>query len=91
MIIETWGFSNAIAEAADEHECLDREHSGGSDITDIVIVANQLAHLDIEDSEAQQALVLLPSFRKVGIGPDELKVLLEESEEEINSITTALG
>ena len=90
-IIETWGFPEAVAEAADEHELLEREHYGAADITDIVIVANQLAHLDIDDSEAQQALVLLPSFRKVGIGPDELKVLLEESEEEINSITTALS
>jgi len=90
-IIETWGFPEAIAEAADEHELLEREHYGAADITDIVIVANQLSHLDIDDSEEQQALVNLPSFRKVGIGPDEMKVLLEESAGEINSITAALG
>lgn len=90
MIIETWGFSDAIAEAADEHECLDREHFGGADITDIVIVANQLSHLDSDDSEGQQALVQLPSFSKTGISPDDLVVILEESDEEIASMATAL-
>ena len=90
-IIDTWGFPDAIAEAADEHEWLEREHSGGADITDIVIVANQLAHLDINDSEAHQALLQLPPCRKVGVGPDDLKILLEESDGEISSITGALG
>lgn len=89
-IIETWQFPEAIAVAADEHEWLERDHAGSADITDIVIVANQLAHLDIDDSEAHQALVSLPPCRKVGIGPDALKNLIQESEEEINSITAAL-
>ena len=90
-IVETWGFPEAVAEAVDEHELLEREHYGAADITDIVIVANQLAHLDSNDSEAQQALLLLPSFRKVGVGPDEMKLLREESDGEINSVTAALG
>lgn len=90
-IIETWEFPEAIAEAVDEHEWLDRERHGSADITDIVIVANQLAHLDINDSEAHQALLLLPSCKRVGIGPEELKNLLNESEEEIGSLTAALG
>lgn len=91
VIIETWGFPDAIAEAVDEHEWLEREHFGGADITDIIIVANQLAHVDINDSEAHQALLLLPPCRKVGIGPDELKILLDESDGEISSIRAALG
>lgn len=90
-IIETWEFPDAIAEAADEHELLEREHFGPADITDIVIVANQLAHLDINDDEECQALLLLPPCSKVGIGHDDLKVLLEESDGEISSITDALG
>jgi HD-like signal output (HDOD) protein len=90
-IIDTWEFPDAIAEAADEHELLEREHYGAADITDIVIVANQLAHLDINDSEAYQTLLLLPPFRKVGLGPDDLKIFLEESNGEISSITAALG
>ena len=90
-IIDTWGFSDAIAEAADEHELLEREHYGAADITDIVIVADQLAHLDINDSDAYQALLLLPPFKKVGIGPDDQKILLEESDGEIGSITAVLG
>ena len=90
-IIETWGFSEAIAVATDEHECLEREHIGSADITDIVIVANRLAYLDTCDSDGQQALAQLPSFSKVGIVPGELEVILEESEEEITSMTAALG
>ena len=90
-IIETWEFPEAIAEAVDEHELLEREHYGPADITDIVIVANQLAHLDINDSEARQALLLLPSCKKVGVGPDELSILLNESDGEIDSLTAALG
>jgi len=90
-IIETWEFPEAIAEATDEHELLEREHFGPADITDIVIVANQLAHLDINDREAHQALMQLPSCGKVGIGPDDLKDLMEGSDEEISSITAVLG
>lgn len=90
-IVETWGFSDAIAEAVDEHEVLEREHYGGADIADIVIVANQLAHLDVNDNDACEALLLSPSCKRVGIGPDDLKTLLEESDEEISSITAALG
>jgi HD-like signal output (HDOD) protein len=91
MIIETWGFPDAIAEAADEHALLDREHSGDADITDIVIVANQLDHLDVHDTEARETLLQLAACKTVGIGHDELNVLLEESEEEISSITAAMG
>ena len=90
-IVETWGFSDAISEAVDEHELLEREHYGNADITDIVIVANQLAHLDANNSEAHQALLQLPPCGRVGLGVDDLQVLLDESEGEINSITAALG
>jgi HD-like signal output (HDOD) protein len=90
-ILETWGFPDVIAIAADEHEWLDRDDHEVVNITDIVIVANQLSHLDINDTDTHQALLQLPSFRKVGIGPGDLQVILEESDEEIGSITAALG
>jgi len=90
-IIETWEFPEAIAEAVDEHGLLEREHFGGADIADIVIVANQLAHLDVDDTEAHQALLQLTPSRKVGLGPDDLHLLLQESDAEISSITAALG
>jgi len=90
-IVENWGFPDSIAEAVDEHELLDRNHFGSADITDIVIVANQLAHLDPEDSEAHQALLSLPPCGRVGLGLEDLKSLLEESADEISSITAALG
>ena len=89
-IIETWGFPGTIAEAVDEHECIDREHFRGADITDIVIVANQLSHLEPDDSEGLKALSHIPSSVKIGIRPDELEIFLNESEEEISSITAAM-
>jgi len=90
-ILETWGFPEVIAMAADEHEWLDRDDHEDVNITDIIIVANQLAHLDSNDTEARKALLQLPSSGKVGIGPVDLTVILEESGEEIGSITAALG
>ena len=70
---------------------LEREHHGAADITDIVIVANQLSHLDIDDTEACRALMQIPSCRRLGIGPDDLHKLLQESAEEIGSLAAALG
>ena len=90
-IIETWGFPEVIAVAVDEHEWLERDASDDVGITDIVIVANQLAHLDNDDAEARQHLLQLQSSGKIGIGPDDLKALLEESGEEVGSISVALS
>lgn len=90
-IIETWGFPDVIAVAVDEHEWLERDDSEGVSITDIVIVANQLTRMDMDDTETHQALLQLPSSRKVGLGPDDLRAILEESDEEVGSIATAMG
>lgn len=90
-IVEAWGFPEQIAEAVYEHETLDRELSGPADIVDIVIVANLLAHLGDPDYPEQPDLEQIPSCVRMQLDGETIKTILEESAEEIRSLSQALN
>ena len=90
-IVESWEFPEQIAEAVDEHEVLDREHFGPADLTDIVSVANLLAHLDEPDYAQDFDPSQMPACQRLNIDTDGIEELLQESEEEIRSMAQALN
>lgn len=89
-ILESWGFSEGIAQAVDEHEILDRTHIGPPDLTDVLTVANvlananQLERLDGLDRKA------VPAFDKLELTAEISKAILESSEAEMRSFIQAL-
>jgi putative nucleotidyltransferase with HDIG domain len=90
-IVESWGFPEEIAVAVDEHEILDREHFGKADLADVVLAANQLANRG-EPGRAQSPPVAeIPSFAKLSLGESIVAEVLAESEQEIHSMSQALG
>jgi len=90
-IVESWGFPEEIVDAVDEHELLDREKLGQADIADIVIVANLLANADEEQTTEQLELDQLPSVLRMKIDGETVWNLMQESDEEIRSMTQALA
>ncbi len=97
-IVESWGFPEHIVDAVDEHELIDREKEGMADITDIIIVANLLAKVeglhDMQDkSQVIEDLGLdeMPSLARMRFDGEDVLDFIEESEESIDSMMSALS
>jgi len=98
-IINNWDFDEAMMNVADEHELLDREPSTtghATDLTDVVLVANLMAHLieegdDGDDAEHIAEWVQIPAFSRLGLDAETISEIKDSSREEIDSIISALG
>ena len=90
-IVEAWGFPEPVADAVYEHETLERQPSGPVEIVDIVIAANLLAHLEDPDYPDLPELEQVPSCVRMKLDGETIGIILEESAEEIQSLTQALG
>lgn len=90
-IVEAWGFPESVAEAVNEHETLDRELTGPVDIIDIVIVANLLAHMQDPDYPEHPEPDQVPSCVRMNLDSEAIKAVLEESAEEIRSLSQAIN
>jgi len=90
-IVEAWGFPEPIAVAVDEHEVLDREHPGRADVADVVLVANLLASREAAGQANLSAMASIPACVKLKIDEQLGMRVLAESEEEILSMSQALG
>lgn len=98
-IVESWGFPAHIVDAVDEHELIDREKVGNADITDIIIVANVLAKVEVLEDKSQEdkdqivedlGLDQMPSLTRMHFDGESVLSFIEESEEEIGSMMSAL-
>ncbi|HXK55865.1 MAG: HDOD domain-containing protein [Gammaproteobacteria bacterium] len=87
VIVESWGFLEQIADAVDEHEELDRIHFGPADIVDIVIVGNLIAN---GQDSACADMAGIPSCQRLNIDRKAVEQILQESSEELNSLSLAL-
>lgn len=88
-IVEYWGFNDSIVHAVDEYEILEREPFKGADITDMVLVANRIAQCENEE-DIPVSLEGLVSLDRMKATPKEIVDVLEECDEEIQSIVEAL-
>lgn len=98
-IIENWGFDEAMTNVADEHELYDRvpfTPGHATDLTDVVLVANLMAHLLEEGDQANEEEHLnewreIPAFQRLGLDDATIIEIKDSSREEIDSIISALG
>ncbi len=89
-IVESWGFPEQIVNAVDEHHVLDRKHAGEPDATDIVTVANLIAHLSESQCVDLPEMSKIPACIKLGVDEELSENLLLESKEEVRSLSQAL-
>ena len=89
-IVESWGFPEQIVNAVDEHHVLDREHAGIPDVTDIVTVANLVAHMADPQCADLPEMNKIPACVRLGVDEKLSESLLLESKEELKSLSQAL-
>ncbi len=88
-ILEAWGFSEEMANAANEHDDLQRPHAGPPDVIDVVITANLCAYWNTlgDDFDWSQ----FTAVQRLKLDHDALQEILKASHEEIQSIMQALS
>jgi HD-like signal output (HDOD) protein len=86
-IVESWQFPESIALAVDEQEVKERDRIGSADLSDLLFVANLIARAGIK---AAQLLDGLDALARMGMDSAKLHTVLLESEEEIQSMVSAM-
>ncbi len=87
-IIESWGFSEAQADAAESYRDLDR-HPEQTDLTDIVQIAWVLIEQPLETQET--VLAETPAFLRLALDADKADEVLRMSNDEIQALAQALS
>jgi putative nucleotidyltransferase with HDIG domain len=88
-ILESWGFSEEIANTANDHDDLQRHLLGQSDVTDVVITANLCAYWDKLGDDFDWSEVT--AAQRLKLDHDAIQEILKASSEEIQSILQALS
>jgi putative nucleotidyltransferase with HDIG domain len=78
-ILEDWHLPESVAIAADEHEIVDRAPDEALDVTDVVFVANLLAHLREGKIYEDVKLDTLPVWHKLELDLEAGLELLQKS------------
>ncbi len=85
-ILEHWRFSDSLVEVAAQHEDLDRPHSGGPDLVDIVQVANLQSHVGEDHPLGQIDWGRVSAFQRLGLNGDLQEIELTACAEEIDQV-----
>ncbi|MEJ2393185.1 MAG: HDOD domain-containing protein [Candidatus Thiodiazotropha sp.] len=88
-ILEAWGFSEEMANTANEHDDLQRPRAGTPDVTDVVITANLCAYWSELGDTFDWSEVT--AAKRLKLDHDAIGEILKESQEEIQSVMQALG
>ena len=89
-ILEAWNFSEEVALSADEHESLDRTHFGPPDLTDVVMVANLFSHQQYMDTLPDIDWESMPVLKRLNLTAEIAYEVIQDSQEEMQSIINAL-
>ncbi len=90
-ILENWDFAEEVANAVAEHEDITREHSGPTDLTDIVTVGNMMAAFADNPDNIELNMQGIRAFEKMQIDGAKCLDVMRESQDEINALRQALG
>jgi HD-like signal output (HDOD) protein len=90
-VLEKWGFNGTMAEAVGQQREHERTHRGEADLADILIAAVALAEARAEGRESLVRCAKIASVATLGLGPDELVVILRHTDHALESMRAALG
>ena len=90
-ILDAWDFSEDITTAADDHEDLYRSHFGPADLVDVVLVANLFSNIGHPDKNPELDRAKITALKRLNLKQESALEVIEESEEEVQSIMQALG
>lgn len=87
-IVESWDFPESIAIGVDEQELKERDRIGNADVSDILFIANIIVRAGVK---AAPELGDLDALARLRIDGPQLAEILEENEEQIQSMIEALS
>jgi HD-like signal output (HDOD) protein len=90
-ILEAWNFPEEVSGSVAKYQETEREHDGQTDLTDILIVAHLLGAFLRQDSDAELQLENVPAAKHLAISATELGGVLQQAEEQIAALRSALG
>ena len=89
-IVESWGFSEEVAQAVSDHELYDLEGHGPPTLTDVVSVANLLANNENGEPSDRIDLNEVPACHRLGLNTETCADIILSSEVEIKALHKAL-
>ncbi len=89
-IVESWGFSEELAQAVSDHELYDLEGSGPPTLTDVVAVANLLAKDENSEPSDRVDLNEVSTCRRLGLNTETCADIIQSSAVEIQAMLQAL-
>lgn len=87
-IVESWDFPESIAIGVDEQELKERDRISSADVSDVLFIANILARAGVK---VASELGDLDALARLRMSNDALVQVLEDSEEEVQSMIEALS
>jgi HD-like signal output (HDOD) protein len=91
IVLESWDISPDIVEAVEQFERPGRKGGGDPDLTDVLAVAHMLASLQDAPEAMEAQLAEASASRRLGITPESVNKVLQETASELASLHTALG
>lgn len=90
-IVESWGFSEELAQAVGEHELYDLEGGGPATLTDVVAVANLLAKQPNDEVDNPVELNEVPACRRLALDADSYSDVVLAAEDDVQELRRVLG
>ncbi|MFK8042987.1 HDOD domain-containing protein [Congregibacter sp.] len=87
-IVESWNFPESIAIGVDEQELKERDRISAADVSDVLFIANILARAGVK---VASELGDLDALARLRMDSENLAQVLEENEDEIQSMVDALS
>jgi len=88
-ILRKWNFPQEMIDVAAEHEDFLR-NSPQTDLVDVVMVANLQSYLGSDHPATKTDWNLIPAFAKLGLQPDVSVVDIDETNQQIEAVKSAL-
>jgi len=86
LILKRWRFPASLITVASEHENIFRDPSINLDYTDIVIIANLLAHIGTDHPSTKLDWNTIPAFNRISISPEDCISAIKNSQDELTQI-----
>ncbi len=86
LILKKWRFPNTLVTVAAEHEDIFRDTDLELDYTDIVIIANLLAHIGTDNPTNKLDWNTIPAFNRISISPEDCISAIKNAHQEIVQI-----